>query len=1048
MTQKKALYLVGKTRIEDRTNKTNVSFNTTNIMNKFSLCKDIWRYIVVLCFCSTFSFAAIGKRADVREKIIGSTEQHLNQVQVKQNSITGTVSDSNGTLPGVTISIKGKSISTITDSKGSYSLFAESNDVLQFSFIGYVSVEQTVSTRKTINVELKEDITSLREVTVNAGYYKVKDKERTGSIAKITSKDIEKQPVTNVLAAMQGRMAGVSITQESGIAGSGFAVQIRGQNSLRSTGNDPLYVVDGVPYSSESIGSSITSLVLSKASSPLNSINPESIESIEVLKDADATAIYGSRGANGVVLITTKKGREGKTRYSASVSSGLGQITRYMKLMSREQYMAMRTQAYANDGITTYPSGAYEFNGRWDPNRFTDWQKTLLGGTAEFTSVTAGVSGGSKTTQFLLNGSYSKQTTVLPADFAYKKNGFLLNVNHNSADGLFKMVFSGGYTLQNNNQAAVDFTNESRTLAPNAPALYKDDGSLNWLYFNNPLRNLEGKFLSKTNDLLANALFSYQLPLGLELRSSFGFTDLRHFESSTSPSTIYNPAFGIGPDSSVLFLSGASRQSWIAEPQLSWTYNFGKGKLILLAGSTFQEQKGSKLLQQGVGFSSNSLIYNLASASAVTVLDATESVYKYTALFGRANFNWNEKYLINLTGRRDGSSRFGPGKQYGTFGALGVAWLFSNEAIFKNGSSLLSFGKLRASYGTSGNDQIGDYEYLNTYSTTGVGYQGTVGLEPSRLFNPAFGWESNRKLEVAAETGFFKDRVFFTAGYYSNRSSNQLVGVPLPSTTGFASVQANLDATVENSGLELTLRTVNFQRPHFNWTSSVNFTVAKNKLVSFPNLSSSTYANQYVLGQALNIRKVYHLTGIAADGVYQFEDFNNDGQITAPDDMQVVKDLNPKFYGGFQNEFRYKQVQLDFLFQFVKQENWGAVTQFGVPGTRSNQPASVAGAWTSSVPNSDTQLYTSGTNSAAVAAYYNYIESDAAITDASFIRLKNISLTYIVPKKYFKNAQCRIYFQAQNLLTFTKYDGADPEFTSLGTLPPLKVFTTGMQLTF
>ncbi|MEG2765835.1 MAG: hypothetical protein RR910_08820, partial [Acidaminococcaceae bacterium] len=308
--------------------------------------------------------------------------------------------------------------------------------------------------------------------------------------------------------------------------------------------------------------------------------------------------------------------------------------------------------------------------------------------------------------------------------------------------------------------------------------------------------------------------------------------------------------------------------------------------------------------------------------------------------------------------------------------------------------------------------------------------------------------ETNKKFEVALETGFLKDRIFFTAGWYSNRSSNQLVGIPLPGTTGFTSVQANLDATVENRGLELTLRTVNFQNKNFTWTTNLNFSSSKNKLVSFPDLEASTYRNQFVIGQPLNIVKVYHFTGIdPATGIYQFEDVNDDGEISETDDKQTIKNLNPKFFGGLQNQLKYKQFQLDFLFQFVKQENYNANTTFNMPGTRSNQLASTTNHWQNAGDVSPHQMY-SATNAIVRTAYFNYTESDTSISDASYIRLKNIALTYDVPEKWMNKVRCRLSLTGENLLTFTNYKGADPEFKLYDYLPPLKVVTAGLQVTF
>ncbi|WP_338376502.1 SusC/RagA family TonB-linked outer membrane protein [uncultured Flavobacterium sp.] len=956
-------------------------------------------------------------------------------------TVTGTTSDASGALAGVTILVKDKAQGTLSDASGNYSLTVLPTDNLVFSFVGYKTVEVAVGNQTVFNVVLQEDTTQLQEVIVNAGYYNVKEKERTGSIVRVTADAIEKQPVTNVLAALQGRMAGVDIRQDSGLPGGAFSIRIRGQNSLRADGNEPLYIINGVPYSSETTGATSTSGFSPSLTSPLNSINPSDIESIEVLKDADATAIYGSRGANGVVLITTKKGKAGTTSFTLNSSTSFGTVTRLPKLMDTEQYLAMREQAYANDGVTTFPATAYDVNGTWDRDRYTDWQKEFIGGTATINNVQATVAGGSTQTQYLLSGTYRDETTVFPGDFTYKKGAAHFSMNHKSLDDKFNLNFSGTYSVQNNKQPPVNLTAVSRTLAPNAPAIYDEEGNLNWenSTWDNPLAPLQSRFRSRTKDLVVNTLLSYTLFKNTALKSSFGYTDLTNKETNAQPSTIYNPAYGVGSEISSLYTNLTTRNSWIAEPQLHWKGTMGKSKFEALAGTTFQQQKTNRLYVNGFGFASNSLLDDLASATLKTVPLSDETVYTYQAFFARLNYTWDDRYIVNLTGRRDGSSRFGPGKQFATFGAVGVAWLFSKED-FLVGSKVLSFGKLRASFGTTGNDQIGDYQYLDTYSSSGVNYQGTNGLKPIRLYNPAFGWEQSEKMEVALETGFFNDRLFLTGAYYRNRSSNQLVGIPLPGTTGFASLNGNLDATVENSGLEFTLRTLNFKRKHFEWLTSFNLSVNRNRLLSYPGLETSTYANLYVVGEPTTIIKLYHYTGMnATTGAYEFEDVNGDGVINAAGDRKIVGDLTPKYFGGFQNQFTYKQLQLDFLFQFVKQQTFTSLS--GVPGIAVNQLASV-------LDDATLQPFTAGGNSALTTAYSRYVLSDGAIRDASYIRLKNISLTYTLPLPSSTTIGCQLYAQGQNLLTFTKFKEGDPETKVTNILPPLKVFTVGMKLTF
>lgn len=952
-------------------------------------------------------------------------------------------------MAGVTVAVKGISHTAISDMDGNYTIEAGPADTLIFSYIGFTTVSVPVNGRTHINISLKEDATALKEVTVNAGYYSVKDSERTGSIARIGTKEIEKQPVTNFLATMQGRMAGVNIIQNSGIPGAGFEIQIRGQNSLRLGGNSPMYIIDGIPYASDAIGSAITSPMLQNPTSPLNSINPSDIESIEILKDADATAIYGSRGANGVVLVTTKKGKKGGTRFTATASGGIGKVTRFRKLMDTEQYLAMRREAFANDGFTEYPESAYDVNGTWSQSRYTDWQKELFGGTASFSNYQASLSGGSENTQFLVSGNFSRETTVFPGDFKYDRAGVHSNITHESEDKKFRMVFSGSYAFRDNNQPAADLAREAITIAPNAPALYDAEGNLNWENntFNNPLRQLETSATALTYDLFANTTLGYKLPYGFEVRSGLGFTDLRHREQNAQPSTVYPPAYGLGSESSLLFTTTTNRQSWIIEPQLNWNSTWGKTKLEALAGGTFQQVKGDGLTQMAFGFPSNALIYNPASASLFQVLSSTESVYRYQAFYGRINANYGKRYIVNLTARRDGSSRFGTANRFAWFGAVGAAWLFSDEALLKD-NAILSFGKLRASYGTSGNDQIGDYQYLDTYSSGGS-YQGITGLRPTRLFNPNFGWETNRKLEVALETGFLNDRIFTTIAWYRNRSSSQLVGIPLPGTTGFTSLQANLDAEVQNSGIEIDLRTVNIKSGQFSWTTNLNVTFARNKLLSFPGLESSPYKEQFVIGEPIGIIKAYHYTGLNPQtGVYQFEDVNGDGTITSPEDKKHTIDLSPEYYGGLRNQFTYGALQLDFLFQFVRQKNYNEIFGSGAPGTMVNQPAAAGQHWQNAGDTGPYQAYTSGSNGELSNAHNLYTESDAAVSDASFIRLKNIALSFDVPSQWTRNIKCRLSLQAQNLLTITSFRGADPEFSSPGFLPPLRMLTTSLQLTF
>jgi len=1008
-------------------------------MNYFLICKGrrvLW-YADILILCLTFTSAFANSSPPFK-------------LTIQQQKISGIITDATGALPGVTIMVRGKAISTISDVGGNYSIEANLDDVLIFIYVGFKTIEIPIDGQNSVNAVMIEETTTLEGITINAGYYNVKQAESTGSISRITSATIEKQPVTNILATMQGRMAGVNVTQETGVAGGGFAISIRGINSLRTNGNAPLYVIDGVPYSSDPISSTQTSLAIPGDGNPLSSINPNDIESLEILKDADATAIYGSRGANGVVLVTTKKGKAGKTTFTINTSHGIGNVSRMMDIMNTSQYLAMRNNAFINDGVSP-ESYDYDVNGTWSTTRNTDWQKKLIGGTSEIDSYQASASGGSEHTKFLLSGNYRTETTVFPGDSKYSRGGALVSIDHTSDDQKFQLTFSGRYTAQDNNLPATDYTTLSRTLAPNAPELYDADGNLNWenSTWENPLSQSIGSNISKTYDLITNAVVSYACMNGLTLKSNIGFTDLHNDDSRALPSTMYDPAYGLGSEYSTIYANSLSRKSWTIEPQLNWKHTFGKSKLDILLGATFQNQDSKRLVYYAYGFASNSLINDLTSANTLQVTNNEELTYKYQAFFGRVNYTLADRYIVNLTGRRDGSSRFGPGKQFATFGAVGIAWLFYKEHFIANNASVLSFGKLRGSYGTTGNDQIGDYQFLDTYMSSGYNYQGINGLMPIRLYNSDFGWETNKKLEVAMEAGFFKDRIFFTSAWYRNRSGNQLVGIPLPGTTGFNSIQSNLNAVVENSGTEFTLKTVNIQNDKFTWTTSVNLTLPKSRLISFPGLESSTYKNTFVIGKPITIKKLYHYTGVNSQtGLYEFEDADGDGAITSANDRTSLVDFSPEFYGGLQNQLNYKQWQLDFLFQFVKQVNYNSSAQADYAGSMRNQPVGYTNAWMQPDDIASYQLYTTGLNQDATQASARYLQSDAVVSDASYIRLKNVSLSYDFPEQYFQNFRCRLSLQGQNLLTITQYDGADPEFKDIGFLPPLRIISFGVQLTF
>lgn len=1009
-----------------------------------------------LCFRNQpLSFVIEGHYIVVQTKPTGiqsSTTQFL------PIDISGRVINENGEpMEGASVLIKGTQKGTTTNIDGYFKLKnIDENAILIITGVSIQTMEIKVAGKSDIIINVKTKITAEDEVIINAGYYKTTDRLKTGNISRVDAETIEKQPVSNPLAALEGRVPGLYIQQNTGVTGGSFTIQIRGQNSI-ANGNDPLYIIDGVPFTSVSLSNYGVSGNITGGGSPLNSLNPANIESIEILKDADATAIYGSRGANGVVLITTKKGKSGKIATSINVYSGFGKITRKMNLLNTRQYLDMRHEAFLNDMAIPQPSD-YDVNGTWDTTRFTDWQKVLIGGTALITDIQGSISGGNDNTQFLIGGGYHYESSVFPGGSGNRRPSALLNLTHLSPDQKFKSNFLASYSIDNNKLINYDHTSIALTLPPSGPPLWDSSGNLNWENgtFRNPFASLLRPYEANTHTILSNAFLSYDVMKDLELKLSLGYSNMEIKEKSLYPLTSINPASGYTSGFSIF--SNSALQTWIVEPQMHYKRSLKNGHLDILLGTTFQQSKGDLETLYANGFVNDALLNNLAAASSIFVLGADDYQYRYSAIFGRFGYNWKDKYLLNVTGRRDGSSRFGPGRQFANFGAIGGGWIFSKEKGIQNALPFLSFGKIHLSFGTTGSDQIGNYRYLDTYGPTTWPYQGNSGLYPLRLFNPDYGWETNKKLEAGLDIGLLSDHILFGADWYRNRSSNQLIGYSLAPTSGFLFITNNLAAIVQNTGLEFELKTINIKSKNFSWISSFNISFPRNKLIAFPNLLTSVYGQIYEIGKPLSIIKAFESNGVnLQNGVYQFKDRKDSStmQPLYPDDLRGLKSISQDFYGGLQNTFRFRNWQLDFFLHFVKQtgRNYLYGGLFNAPGMIGNQPEFVLNRWQKQGNISGIQKFTQSYNSEAYNGYSNAVYSgDNTIGDASFIRLKNISLSYSISDKWLNKMnlqKARIYIQGQNLITITDYLGLDPENnTSPGALPPLKYITGGIQLTF
>ena len=980
--------------------------------------------------------------------------------------VTGRVTNENGEpIAGATVQVKGTKNGVSTGIDGTFRLYnILPKSTLTVSSIQYQTTQVPVS-GKAMDIQLQESVSDLDE-TVIIAYGSTTKRYATGNISTVKAKDIEKQPVNNPLLTLQGRVPGLFITQENGIPGGGITVRIQGQNSI-SNGNDPLYVIDGMPYASQMLATT-NNFVLggsggpagSGQGNPLSYINPADIESIDILKDADATAIYGSRAANGAILISTKKGKAGKNSISFTIQNGWGQASGKVNLMNTPQYLEMRHEALINDGTPDPGYSDYDVNGLWDTTRNTNWQKELLGGTAKYTTINGSISGGTASLQYLVGATYHKETSMFPGHFADNKGSLHFNLNNISIDKKFKLELSGNYLFDNNQLPFSDMTATALRLAPDAPPLYNADGSLNWhpnslgaSSWDNPLAYAIATYQNKTNNLLSNIIMSYEILPGLEVKSSFGYNNLQTKEFSGFPLEAIKPEDRPYTPRSAIY-SNSTINSWIIEPQAGYKKDFGNSKLNLLIGGTIQQRNNNGENLTGKGYSNNALLKDIRSSTSVNINNTVATVYKYAAFFGRINYNLSDKYILNLTARRDGSSRFGSKNQFHNFGAIGAAWIFSEEGFIKNKLPVLSFGKLRGSYGTTGNDQITDYGFLNLYYPINfdVPYQEGNGLIVNNLTNPYLQWEETRKFQFGIELGFWRDKLLLTGNYILNRSSNQLLEYSLPTFTGFGSIQANFPATVQNKAWELSIITQNINGKSFNWNSNINLTIPKNKLISFSNIATSSYANGLIVGQSIDILRRFKFAGVdPATGSYLFLDQTGKPTPTPnyDTDMTALRSNSPLYYGGLENTFSWKGFELDILFQFVKQKREAFKFGYGPyqPGKKlRNQTTALLNRWQKDGDITNTARY-----SADFSIYdqYNYaLFSDANFIDASYVRLKNLSLSYQLPANWITKmhiANCKLAVQGQNLLTFTNYTGVDPE-TPVS--PVLKFLTCSLQVGF
>jgi TonB-linked SusC/RagA family outer membrane protein len=988
-------------------------------------------------------------------------------------------SDKEELLQGISIIIKGTEKGTVSNENGIFSLEVEDpNAILVISGVGFETQEIALKGKTTLLIILATKISPLDDVQI-IGYGKTTRRLKTGSVSTIKAEDIGRQPVANAVQAMQGRVAGVAITQTAGAIGSGIEIQIRGVNTIES-GNQPLVVLDGavMPDINRGLGTSIGGY-MPWGSTTMNNINPADIESIEVLKDADATAIYGSRGANGVVLITTKKAKLGATRFNVDISTWTNSATYLPKRLLLPAYRQMRKDAFAmgnhnpTTGVAINPITPTVNNAPdllvWDSTKATtDWQDFEFGNSAPAINAQVNLSGGDKRINFYTSAGYLRQRDITAGAPFQERISANLGVTHTSQNNKFQVSLNTSYVINKLNPSrGGGAAGVISGLPPNMP-MYNANGTSYWPAPNisqaslltNPLAAEEASTTNVANSLVANLDFSYRLFKGLSFKTQFGFNKQDNNSKSITPSTSINP---LNPGASVPQSSEANStfQSLNIEPQLTYTGKISKGKIEVLAGSTFFDRKTTNYRLTFTGYTTDLLLGSWAAGSSVAAYQNGSTYYRFNSAFGRVNYNWENKYLINLTYRRDGSSRFGPKNQWADFGAVGLGWIFTKEKWLSNIVPGLSYGKLRFSYGTAGNDNIADYRWTSLY--TSAFYDGRSGLGASFLSDSSVGWETSRKLDIGIDLGFLNDRILFNVNWYRSRTTDLLLSTPVPAQTGFTSYITNTDAVVENKGWEFELNTRNLNpKSKWQWSTSFNISTLKNKLLEFPNLANSSFANRLKIGLPINNPRTplnaewsqVYLGVNDTTGLPIFKDLDGNGIINN-NDRTYIGSTMPRLFGGLGNKVSFKGFELDIFFQFSQQlaTNW--LFNANYPGQLSNPPIAdwYGNYWKS--PGDKTKyprLFSGTANTTTNLLSSIYPLSSATLKDVFYARLKNLSLSYTLPTEWVSKAKLNramVYVRGQNLLTFTSEKlYKDPELTQLRSGQILKTWTAGVQLSF
>lgn len=1014
-----------------------------------------------------------------------------NVVNAQEYTLSGKVTDIRTKEPiiGATVSVKGTRAGAITGLDGTFLLKSKEKlpVTLDIRVVGYKNQEVDVYQAGSVDIELTEGYNRLDEIVV-IGYGTQKREELTGSIVSIPVGQLKDAAQTSFVGGLQGLASGVQVTQTSGAPGGAASIRIRGGNSITG-GNEPLYVIDGFPIYNDNSAANAGALnggLTSPGTSinPLSFVSPNDIESIDILKDASATAIYGSRGANGVVIVTTKKGKTGASKISYDGSFGIQQVSKKIDLLNAAQWATYKNDALASVGksalFTSDQIAEFAQSGG------TDWQSAILRDASVQTHQISIVGGNEKTKYAVSAGYLDQQGIVINSGF--KRYNARINLNTKVNDKLN----IGANVIESYSTAKVipDGVFSSVLQMPPVVSVYDATTSTGYTYKSpyelaiaNPVAtlNLETN-ISNTNRILVSGFADYKIIKGLNAKVLIGADLINNKQNSYIPQTLYEGSTYNG----LAAVGSKSNQNLLNENTITYTKSFdNKHNFEFLGGFTQQQSVTEGVVARTQNYANDLTTYNdLSGGSSPQKPSSTYTKWALESYLARTTYNYNQKYFASVSFRADGSSRLGTNNRWGYFPSISFAWQAIKEGFIKDFADAAKINnlKIRLSAGKTGNQEIATYKsesLLSSYAYPTTGTSTLSGYAPSQLANPNLKWETTTQYDGGIDLGLFKDRINLIVDLYYKKTSDLLLSVPIATSSGYASVLQNV-GSVENKGIEITLNTQNIKAKNFSWSTDITYSVNRNKVLSLNSGASvllvsgeGQTGSAIIVGQPLGSFWGYKTDGlyksdseipaspllgksITKVGDVKYVDINIDGAITQASDMTVIGNAQPKFIGGITNNFSYKNFDLSVFAQISYGNKIYSyiLQQLMVTSGYRNVIAGFNDHYTAD--NTSAKYQRTNANSTTNAV------SDLYVFDGSYLKIKSLSLGYTIPKKVtskIKIDKLRFYVSASNLFTFTNYPGYDPEVNyfdsnsarqgvDFGSYPSAKTYSAGLNLVF